>query len=147
MFFTFYRNNEAGGFSEEGITSVISRSNREIECVSNHLTSFAVLVSTQTVSSYIQCISIKHVNHDKGINKYWWIMWHRTLVERKVPFCMHICIATLLFYSTKVWGLVNFMNIYIPIVHNSLVFIPPYPIFSDSKFANIPWGGIHLPLY
>ena len=49
--FTFHRNNQTGGFSEEGLTSRINRSTRQIECISNHLTSFAVIVSTQMVST------------------------------------------------------------------------------------------------
>ena len=55
--FTFYRSNQTGGFSEEGITSRINRLSREIECVSNHLTSFAVLVSTKNG----EYPTIKHV--------------------------------------------------------------------------------------
>ena len=47
--FYWYRNNQSGGFSEEGIM-ISSRTNEMIECVSNHLTSFAILVNTQTVS-------------------------------------------------------------------------------------------------
>ena len=47
--FNLYRNNQSGGFSEEGLT-IRSIANGSIECVSNHLTSFAILVSTQAVS-------------------------------------------------------------------------------------------------
>ena len=39
----------SGGFSEEGLT-IESIANGNIECMSNHLTSFAILVSTQAVS-------------------------------------------------------------------------------------------------
>jgi len=54
---SLYRNNQTGGFSEEGIM-ITDRSNETfIECVSNHLTSFAILVSTQTVSVYVNLCS------------------------------------------------------------------------------------------
>ena len=48
-YFCCYRNNQTGGFSEEGIM-ISNVSNERIQCVSNHLTSFAILVNTQTVS-------------------------------------------------------------------------------------------------
>ena len=48
-----HRNNETGGFSEEGIMISNNSNGTAIECVSNHLTSFAVLVNTQTVSENV----------------------------------------------------------------------------------------------
>jgi len=56
--FCLYRNNQTGGFSEEGIM-ITNRSNDTfIECISNHLTSFAILVSTQSVSAYVNLCSV-----------------------------------------------------------------------------------------
>jgi len=42
---SYFRDNESGGFSEEGITSEIINGTI-LQCFSDHLTSFALLVDT-----------------------------------------------------------------------------------------------------
>ena len=56
-----FRDNESGGFSEEGITSEIINGTI-LQCLSDHLTSFAVLVDTTGTNVWLLMLSTLYVS-------------------------------------------------------------------------------------